>query len=243
MTNSYEDIGQWMQDLAARSMSDQLRAAQRYNELLQRFGRGELFAPSVSAAYWRFVREEALGYARSLANLSLSYYSALDALGRAYNDRFYDQVLGAGPTDRAQPPAPATAQPAARPRQVELALHAPAGEEASRAFVLENKRAETAEISFLVSDFVDPAGAEPFRPPLQFDPPRFSMAPGAERTVTLRLRLLPDLFVPGQRYTAAVLVRGYDDLELALHVWADAPSDAAAQAGGASESATGDPAQ
>jgi hypothetical protein len=236
MANDFQDIGQWFQNLATRSIADQMRAAQRYAELLQRLGRGELFAQSVRDEYLRFVREETTEYARNLAALSLNYYQALDTLGRTYNDRFFDQVLGARPNERPQPAvaeatAPDTARHAAVPRQVELALHAPLGAVATRSFVLENKQAEPAEISFLVSDFVGPAGTEPFRAALQFEPSRFSIAPGEERSVTLRLDLPADQFAPGQRYTATVLVRGYDDLELMLHIWVDPPAPSATETG------------
>src|SRR5262249_36709420 len=224
MANDFQDIGQWYKDLVTRSMADQMRAVQRYTELLQRIGRGELFTANMPDEYVRFMRDEAVRYARNLATLSFSYYKTLDALGRAYNDRFFDQVLGMAPAPAAPSPVPAPTARTAAPRQVELALHAQLGDDATRSFVLENKRCEPVEISFLVSDFVGPSGAAPFRPALEFEPPRFSMMPGEERTVTLRLKLLDELFVPGQRYTAAVLVRGYDDLELALHVWPDAPA-------------------
>src|SRR5262249_50213333 len=130
MANDFQEFGQWFQDLATRSMADQMRAAQRYTELMQRFGRGELFPPAVRDEYLRFVRDEAARYARNLATLSVSYYNALDALGRAYNDRFFDQVLGVTPTPGAQTAAPEpTARAVAAPRQVELALHAAIGED------------------------------------------------------------------------------------------------------------------
>jgi hypothetical protein len=39
----------------------------------------------------------------------------------------------------------------------------------------------------------------------------------------LTLTLLPELFVPGQRYTSKIVVSGYDDLELILTVLPEAP--------------------
>src|ERR671933_2303675 len=98
MTNEHQDLGQWLQQLASRSIAEQMRAAQRYNELAQRFGRGELLKPAVAEEYLRFLQGETTQYARNLAMLSLNYYNALIELGRSYNDCFYEQVLHMGPS-------------------------------------------------------------------------------------------------------------------------------------------------
>lgn len=82
------------------------------------------------------------------------------------------------------------------------------------------------EITFLISEFTGADGSPAFRPPLQLEPPRFTLRSGEERKVTLRLPLLPDLFLPGVRYNGVVVVRGYEDLVLALTAWADPPVSA-----------------
>jgi hypothetical protein len=78
------------------------------------------------------------------------------------------------------------------------------------------------DVSFLVSEFSSAAGAA-FRPPLQLQPSRFTLRPGEERVVALRIPLLPEMFVPGQRYEATVIMRGHDDVAMILHTWADPP--------------------
>ncbi len=216
MTNESQDIGQRFRSLAVRSVAEQMRAARRYAELLRRFGRGELSTQALQEEYLRFLREETTRYARNLATLNLNYYNALSELTRTYNDLFFEKVMGGAPGEDTK-----TAPPPAQP--IEIELRGPLGEEAVRSFVLENKRAEAAEISFLVSDFLGPTGTTPFRPTLQFDPPRFLLRPGEERTVTLRLPLTRDLFGAGQSYTATVMVRGYENLELSLSVQPAAP--------------------
>lgn len=216
MPDDGRDLGRWIQELSARLISEQLRSLERYAELLQRVVRGDLNEKTVRQEYVRFARENVAGYVRSLASLSVSYQNSLLDLGRAYEERFLDQILnheghaGDGPAGRA--------------RRVEIPLSAPIGEEASAAFVIENERSEPAEISFIVSEFTGPDGAAPFRPPLRLEPPRFSLGPREEQKVMLRLPLLADLFLPGQPYSAVVAVRGYGELELALTVLAQQPA-------------------
>jgi hypothetical protein len=225
MTSQQADFYKWMQDLTARSVSEQTRAFQRYNDLMQRMLRGELNDPQVREDYLRFVREETTRYANDLAQLSLSYYSALLELGRNYNDRFFEQVL-----HRREPETHAGhgGEAANKPRQVMLDLRGAAGQEIAASFLIENKYATQAEISFVVSDCVDMAGGSPFRPPLQLVPTQFSLGPHEEAGVTIRLPLVRELFIPGHQYLVTVVVRGYDQLELIIRVAVDPAAETAA---------------
>ncbi len=215
MSREPPDFYRWIQDLTARSVADQTRALQRYNELMQRVLRGELNDPQLREEYTRFAQEESARYASDLAQLSLNYYGALLELGRSYSDRFFDQML-----HNREPRAAAGdgAAAAVTPRQVTLELRGTAGQEAAAAFVIENKRDAPAEITFLASEFVDTAGGQPFRAPLQIQPVQLSLEPHGEAEVRLRLPLLRELFSPGHQYQATVVVRGYDELELILSV-------------------------
>ncbi len=217
MNDDPQEIGKWIQDLTSRSIAEQARALERYRDLVMRITRGELNEQTVLEEHMRFAREETTRYVRNLATLSLSYYNALLELTRAYNDRFFEQVLGAAANGNAPVPRDTP------PQRVEMELHAPIGQDITSSFIVENKRTEMAEISFLVSEFVGPAGTAPFRPPLQLKPPRFTLDPREERLVTLVLPLLPELFAPAEHYRAKIVVRGHDDLELILNVWPDAP--------------------
>jgi len=237
MSDDFKDLGQLAQNLITRSVSEQIQAAQRYYELALRFGRGELSPQTLYEEYMRFASREAGRYARDLAVLSLNYYSDWFTLNRRYNKHFLE-VLGSRSNREAVVAPEDTASSASSPRRVEIELHAPPGQEAIRSFVLENRRGGVADISFIVSDFVGPAGTTPFRPPLQIQPAQFTLAPGEESVVTLRLMLLAELFVPGQSYTATVVVRGYDNLELGLTVWADAPVQPATETPSSSTSPT-----
>jgi hypothetical protein len=224
MTDEQFDLARWIQDVTARSLADQRRAAERYNDLLQRMQHGELDEQQVRDEFLRFARDESAQYARDLAQLSLNFYTALLDLGRAYNDRFFDQVLHG----RAREAQAGNGRPAASgPRQVTLDLRGAAGQEATAGFVIENRREAPADITFMVADFVDAAGGSPFRPPLQIQPAWLNLGPHAEAGVTLRLPLPPELFVPGHNYHTKVVVHGYDDLELLLNVNVEAPGEPA----------------
>lgn len=216
MADSSDNIAKWIQDLTRRSVEEQIRSMQRYTEMIQRVSSGELDESSVREEYMRFARQESLQYARQLTSLSLRYYNDLVDIYRAYNDHFFRLVFGGGNGE-----TPQAEQPAPTPRRVEMSLHAPLGQVAQGSFVLENKRPEGAEISFLVSEFAERGSEASFRPPLHIQPPRFQLEPNQEVVVSLSLGLLPQLFKPGVVYRATIVVRGYDDLELVLKVWAD----------------------
>lgn len=231
MATNLQEVGRKFQDLAARSLQEQVRAAQRFNGLMQKLGRGELLKQPAGDAYLRFVGEETVQYVGNVSSLVLDYYKELFELGRTYNEKFFEQVVGATASGGA-PTAEASAQgvpvAAAPHRRVDVELNGTAGDVATRSFVLESKRAEATEISFLVSDFVGLKGTASFRADLEFEPARFTLNPGEERVVTMRLPLSSDLFLPGLRYSATALVRGYDDLELHISVSPGAPAETAA---------------
>ena len=207
-----QDVARWIEEITRRSLAEQMRSLQRYNELIQRLSSGELDQDAVRQEYLRFVQEESQRYLQRLAQASMSYYNQLNEISRSYNELFFNQVLKAGH----QPPHNGDAHRA--PRQVEMTLLAVLGEEAAGSFVLENKRAEAAEISFMVSPFEDEGGQVRFRPPLQIRPPHFRLGPFEETEVRMSLPVLPELFEAGKTYRTTILVRGYDDLELLLNV-------------------------
>jgi hypothetical protein len=218
MTNPLQDFGRTIQDLITRSLNEQVRAAQRYNQLLQRSGSGQLFDKSVRDNYFNFLNHEASEYARTVAKLSFNYYHDLMGVGREYTDKFFEQVLSAPGVGADATTVDATAQP-----RIYLELRGIVGQRASRTFILENKRTEATEISFQVSEFVDSTGNVRFNPRLQIQPERFMLAPGEERVVEMALQIDPAFFAAEQRYSATALAQGCD-LELSIVVVPLAPA-------------------
>jgi len=238
MSGEQGDFYQWLQDLTTRSVAEQARALQRYNELMQRALRGEFNDPQFREDYLRFATEETNRYARDAAQLSLNYYQALLDLGRSSSERFFEHVMHSRP---AEAPPGDGADAAHPPRQVTLDLQGAAGQDAVAAFVIENQRESQAEISFQVSEFADVAGGPSFRAPLVLEPAQLSLGPHEEAQVKLRLPLAAELFAPGHSYVATVVVRGYDELELILRLRLAPPAAASAQTPSQAESAGAEP--
>jgi hypothetical protein len=220
VNDASNDVARWIQEITRRAMSEQVHTWQRYSDFIQRIARGELDEQTVREEYMRFSREEGLRYARQLTSLSLNYYNQLVELSRAYNDQFFNTVFRPATQDGMDEDGEARTV-----QSVEMGIRGVLGGEASGSFVLENKRAEKAEISFLVDEFTGGLEEKPFRPPLQIQPPRFQLGPREETVVLLRLPLLPELFAPGETYTTTIIVRGYEDMELLLKVRVDPPED------------------
>jgi hypothetical protein len=225
MPQTYSDPAQFaglLEELAARSVADQVRTAQRYRDLLQRIAAGDLDAAALRAEHDRLVATNQAELARDLSSLLVRYYEAILDLNRSYVDRLFDQLTWAASARSSNGENDAAPAPEPPPAAVELALTGRAGGVAEAGFAIENKRPDPAEVVFLVSEFTGPDG-EAFRPDLEIEPPRFELAPQAERTVTLRLPLDREHFKPGGRYRGEVLVRGGEDLELHLSVDVEEP--------------------
>ena len=218
MNNNPKDFTQQAQDFVTRSIADQVQVVQRTYDLMVRFGRGELSTKDMYDEYIRFASQETSRYASDVAMLGLNYFNEWLALNQRYNSLFFD-TFGA----KSEPAAEVVAREAVEPKRVEMELHAPTDQEAVQSFVLENKRGGTADISFVVSEFTSPSRTTPIRLPIQIQPDHFRLAPGQENTVTLRLPLQAGLLKVSQRYHGTVYIHGYDNLELKLTVWADAP--------------------
>lgn len=214
MTGDQLDLTKWLQQLTTHAWADQTRRVEWYTDVMQRVARGELDAEHVRDEFMRFAGEETVSYARDVAQLGLHYYASLLDLGRSYNDRFYDRVFRTRPEQG----GPRGSKQDTGPRQVTMDLRGEVGGEATAAFVIENKRNATAEISFIVSDFVDMTSGSAFRPPLELQPPWLTLDPHEEAEVRLRLALLDELFTPGRQYRTHVVVSGHDDLELIINV-------------------------
>lgn len=226
MNDQTDDIRQFIQELISRSATDNMQNLQRFGDMLRRMSRGNVDQETIREEFLEFARDESERYVRDLTRVGLNFYNTLLELNRHYNDRFFSQVFEENYRYRDVPDA----EPA-RPRTVQMELHGPLGEEAVRSFVIENKQNEPVSVSFLVSEFTDEANTISFRPPLQLYPARFTLRPGEEHVVNLQIPLLKEFFVPGQRYSATVVVSGYDDLVMDLSVWADSPKPAADKAG------------
>jgi hypothetical protein len=218
------------EELTARSVAEQVRTAQRYRELLEQVANGHLDPAALRAEHERLLAEHQAQMARDITELGVRYYESLLDLNRAYVDRLFDQLAAAARTTQ-----DATAAPPQQPPEtvaIDVPLRGRPGELAEASFAVENNRNETAEVVFYASEFTGETG-EPFRTPLELDPPRLLLAPHTEHPVRLRIRLDPDRFLSGNRYRAQLLVRGAEQLELRIVIDVDAEDGPPDEAGGA----------
>jgi hypothetical protein len=175
-------------------------AVQRYGRILANYGSGELNAGAALQEWARLVTEETARYAEEAVELGSAY---LRVLGAGFGTTPFMAGAGSG---------------AVSPARFDLDLTGPVGGEATRTFLLDNKQAVSAEISFLTSSFTGPVGRPPFHAAIDFVPAHLTLRPNEEQAVTLRLSLDPDLFAAGQRYDSRILVQGRDGLEIGLHI-------------------------
>jgi hypothetical protein len=104
---------------------------------------------------------------------------------------------------------------ATRVERAELAFTGRAGEQAVRAFVVENKQPQAVDVSFEVSEFVAAGDTARLRPALAIEPAEFHLEPGTEQVVTCRLTLDPG-FAPHRPHDALLRVMGFPGMEVAL---------------------------
>jgi hypothetical protein len=229
MTNPIGDFGRWAREVTALTISEQVRALRRFDTLVRQVARGELSQPAIGERFWRFSTAEGPRYLRDLAFMSAEYLMRLADLNRAFNDRMFDQFLAP------EPGAGASSHPTSGPPQspfsrvVSIGLEAPAGQVASRSFILENPRPLPSDITFVVSDFHEEGGTKSFSADAQFHPARLTLEPHGECVVTLQVPVTAGLFEPGHLYRATALVRGFDDLELNVSMRVQPPLAAGAQ--------------
>jgi hypothetical protein len=209
MAEQPNDFVRSLQELITNSASDQIRASRQFNELVQSIARGEVDNREANERIRQFLTNTTSQYINDLSRLTVTFFQALRAVNRHYSDHFFDQVMGESFED---------SDDDGTLRRVDMPVSAVVGADVQRSFVIENRQDKACEVSFAVSEFSEVGGAASFRAPLQLQPARFTLRPGEEQVVILTLPLLPELFASGRQYEATVLVRGHDNLMLALSV-------------------------
>jgi hypothetical protein len=186
----------------------------------------------VNHAYRDYARREGASYRQQASDLTLQYYSDLTDLGNQYSERFYSEVLdgqmaferGNGHHRNGDGDAATARETVDAVDDVAVELHGPLGREVVARFGLENTEDHSVTLALEVGMCRGPAD-EPFLAPLTVQPAEVTLQPGESRQVTLRLLMLPSVFVPGHLYRLPITARGADtDLRLALTIWAEEPA-------------------
>lgn len=196
------DITNWFQTLATYAREQSARGMSRYQMLVERVASGEIPPSRVQDEGRRFLEQHAPELLSEVMNLGLTFVGQLQRSSTTFAEGMYDRVLG---PDTESSPAP---EP-----PICIDLRGPAGSALSAAIVVENTRLDSAEVVCRGSDFAPRAGGRPFRSGLEVVPARFTLAPGEQRDVALRLPLDPALFAPGADYVATLRISGAGEHE------------------------------
>ena len=213
--NSFPD---WFLRLTTEMLNQQnetLREAARWWQQGLQDNASAWMGPSKS--YLDFIGPEASAFLKQWWSLSQDYYRDLSELNGEFARRIMDEArYPASP----RPAHSVSQEPAeeAETRVIPLTISGPVGKTVEKNLVLENLQNRTADLAFLVSDVVNDKGGESFRPSFSIEPARFSLTPGQEQSVAVRLLLDEKLFSANETYRATVLVNGYPGLSLAIRI-------------------------
>lgn len=233
MRNDDSSVRQLVDELSSAALRDLLRNVRHHTELRRQIASGMVDERTVNQAYREYARQEGAGYRQRVADITLQYYSDLLDLGNQYSGQFYANVLdgsafgfpmeptgGNGSDPYPDPSTGNDSAPGAELEEVPIELHGPPGREVVATFALENTESRSVALALDVGPCEGPDD-ESFMAPLTVHPARFVLEPGASRSITLRLVLLPSVFTPGLLYRLPVFVRGPGNLVLRLTIWVE----------------------
>jgi hypothetical protein len=205
------DASNWFHVLAAYASQQSARAAGRQQALIDRVASGAVSTAEVRERARRFVEAQAPAFLNDVMDLGLTFVGRLQRSSAGLAERLYDHVLG--PAAQRSSHAPPPLEP-----PTTLELRGPLGAVLTAEVVVENTRAVPADIECRPSDVASRARGTRFRSGLEIVPARFTLAPGEQREVTLRLPLDPAQFAAGSDYVASVGVLRPDEREMIVHL-------------------------
>jgi hypothetical protein len=219
---SSSGIGRLVEALAGEAFEGHLRNVRAYSELRRRVAEGVVTDREVNEAYTRYAREHAADYRKEAAEITVRYYQALSELGARYSERFYEQVLSEGRNgDGARrEPSGGAEGPDEDIDRVPIELHGRAGREIVARFTLENTDETPTRIEFEFEPCRSPHGGS-FHAPVNVQPSVLELEPGGHAEVTLRVALMPSVFLPGLIYRQTVIARGARPLALDVTLWVE----------------------
>ena len=146
--------------------------------------------------------------AKTLIQLNLSYFSALNKHGFA----LLNELVSATETALGINSSPAAA-PAAAPSRVEINLSARPGDRATASFLVENSYERTLDVSFQASEIVSLQGEAVKSGVVTFNPPRLTLNPKSQAVVQACIDISNE-FKSGENYVLRVRVVGFETKEI-----------------------------
>jgi hypothetical protein len=194
-------------DLVTRSVDLGAGMLRLYGETVRDVAAGKVSYTNYAERVAAIARDEGGAYARSLTQAYLDYWGRVLDVSSDFRQRV---AAGGAPSSRAAANGSAT-----RGERAELTFTGRAGEQAVRAFVVENKQPQAVDVSFEVSEFVAAGDAARLRPDLSIEPDAFHLEPGTEQVVTCLLTL-DSGFAPHRPHDALLRVMGFPGMEVAM---------------------------
>jgi hypothetical protein len=205
------DLTNWFQALSTYAAEQSARGMARHQMLVERVASGDVPATRVQEQAQRYLETHAPAFLGEVMDLGLTFVGQLQRSSSTLTDGLYDRVLGPDDQGSSVPDPP-----------VVIELRGSSGSVVSSGMVVENARAETAEVVCRTSEFAARAFGRRFRAALEIDPARFTLGPGAQRDVALRLTLDPLLFAAGADYIATLQISGAGERDLIVQLIARA---------------------
>jgi hypothetical protein len=207
-------------DLAKASVQAQATLARHSVDLAWATVAGSLDRTSANKAYIESVTRESIRYWVEVGELSVDYATDLVALGKSVSSTVLREVAAAGrrPGTRHTPRIPVQE---AGGRPVELSLAGPVGGRAEGTITVANQYRGPRRIRLNAGDLVDSAGVV-VGAGLDISPTMVTVPSGQERSVSLGVDLDHVSFLPGQKYSSTVEVRGCGEATIEVSVEASA---------------------
>ncbi|MEM7613479.1 MAG: DUF1735 domain-containing protein [Pseudomonadota bacterium] len=201
-TEPIAEVGALLTQLARRWAGQRVGALNAYRQILADYGTGQIDSRATASAVAKLTAEESAKYPGELLSLATDYASGLA------------QMAGLSTSE-------GQAQPAGRGVRAihDLMLSGKIGETAKAEILIENPRDVEVQIGFAATGFANEARATKLTP--SFDPADCTIPPGAERKITVSVKLDGRKLKAGETYSAQAIVDGFDEMVLRLSLVVD----------------------
>jgi hypothetical protein len=198
------DLTNWFQVLSKYAAEQSARGIARQQQLVERIASRQITSEQMQQQGQRYLASNAPRFLGEVMDLGLTYVSELQRSSSKLAEGLYDHVLG---------PA---AESFAPERPLIADLRGPSGSVVTTEIVVENGRADAANVSCLLSEFSPRAGGRSFLGGAEITPARFTLAPGESRDVVLSVPLDRNLFTPGVDYFGLLRISGARDQDMVV---------------------------
>lgn len=201
------DLTNWFQALASYATEQSARGMARHQQAVERIASGEITPAQIQEQGRRYLETHAPQFLDEVMELGLTFVGRLQQSSANLSEGLYDRVLG-----------PEAGEPLPPEPPLIVDFHGRAGSVVAKEIVVENTRAEAADVVCRVSEFTARTGGPSFASGLEIVPARFTLAPGEARDVRLSLPLDRELFLPGVDCFGILRISGAGEREMVVQL-------------------------